>query len=126
MVKIPKPVIGVGKVDSLWFDASLSSDERAGSVARYQGHVRIDSRDAEWFDVSIVDISDNTDWKQTQFNSAVIRRDDLKLGRCDAATVPAWLARVASTLGVTWGAPYVRSGLRGTKRDRIAKWLFGR
>lgn len=118
------PVIGVGRVDSLWFDASISSDERAGTVARYQARVKIDSRDAEWFDVSIVDIKGG-DWRQTQFGSATIISDDLKLGRCDAAGVPAWLAKAASKLGIRWGAPYVRTGLRGTKRDQIAKWLCG-
>lgn len=124
------PVIGIGKVDSLWFDASISSDERAGTVARYQGRVKIDSRAAEWFEVSIVDISGmlqttGEDWKQTQFGSATIGSDDLKLGRCDAAGVPAWLVNAASTLGITWGAPNVRTGLRGTKRDQIGKWLCG-
>lgn len=122
------PVIGVGKVDVLWFDASISSDERAGSVARYQGRVKIDSREKDWFEVSIVDISGmfgDGDWKQTEFTSAKIRTDELELGRCDAAGVPAWLAKAASKLGITWEAPYIRTGFRGTKRDQIAKWLCG-
>ena len=119
-------VIGIGKVDVLWFDASISSDERAGTVSRYQGRVKVDSRDANWFEVSIVDISGvftSGVWRQTQFGSTTITSDDLQLGRCDAAGVPAWLARAASSLGITWEAPYLRSGLRGAKRDRIATWL---
>jgi hypothetical protein len=122
------PVIGVGKVDTLWFDASISSDELAGSVSRYQARVKIDSRDAEWFDASIVDIAGmftSGDWKQTQFGSGTTRIDDLKLGRCEPAGLPAWFARAASKLGITWGTPYVRTGLRGTKRDQVAKWLCG-
>ena len=119
-------VIGIGVVDVLWFDASISSDERAGTVARYQGHVKVDSRDADWFGVAVVDISGVVTggrWKQTVFGSATISSDDLRLGRCDAAGVPAWLARAASSLGIAWEAPYLRTGLRGAKRDRIATWL---
>lgn len=120
------PVIGIGKVDSLWFVASISSDERAGTVSRYQGDVTIDSRKARWFVVSIVDIAGTFDmgaWKQTQFGSGTEPADELKLGRCDPAGVPAWLAKAARKLGITWGVPYIRTGLRGTKRDRIAAWL---
>jgi hypothetical protein len=112
----------------LWFEASISSDERAGTVSRYQGHVKVDSRDAEWFAVSFADIAgvfSRGDMKYTRFDSATLHSDDLKIGRCDAAGIPAWLARVASKLGVTWNEPYVRTGLRGKKRDRIAKWLVG-
>jgi hypothetical protein len=122
------PIIGVGVVDTLWFDASISSEERSGTVSRYQGYVKVDSRDAEWLDVSITDISGT--WttgtmKATRFRSSTIERDELKLGRCDAAGIPAWFAHAADTLDATWQAPSVRSGLRGAKRDRIAKWLSG-
>ncbi|MDQ3340557.1 MAG: hypothetical protein M4D80_35815 [Myxococcota bacterium] len=119
-------VIGIGNVQPLWFDASISSDENAGSVPRYQGHVMIDSRAAEWFRVSITDIADvfgSGGMKHTVFNSAAIHDDDLKLGRCDAAGVPAWLAHAEKTLGIEWGIPYIRTGLRGKKRDQIANWL---
>lgn len=122
------PVLGLGKVDTLWFDASISSDERAGTVARYQGHVKIDSRSARWFQVSLVDISGmfaSGDWRRTQFDGAAIESDELKLGRCDAADLPAWLQRAAHQLGITWGTPFLRTGLRGAKRDRIASWLTG-
>ena len=64
--------------------------------------------------------------KHTELGSAGVRRDELKLGRCDAAGVPAWLAKVASKLGITWGVPYVRTALRGKKRERIVQWLAGK
>lgn len=119
-------MIGLGKVDVLWFDASVSSQERAGSVPRYQGHVKIDSRDATWFAVSLVDIGDSANWKGTDFDHATMRSDHLKLGRSDATGVPAWLARAARRLGIAWDAPYIRTNLRGKKRELIAAWLAAR
>lgn len=121
------PVIGLGEVDVLWFDASISSNERAGSVSRYQGHVKVDSRAKQWFHVSLVDISgtfSGGDWKTTRFDSSVIASDELKLGRCEAAGVPGWLAKAASRLRIVWDTPYIRTGVRGAKRDQIAKWLI--
>jgi hypothetical protein len=120
------PAIGIGKVEPLWFDASICSDARAGTVPRYQGNVMIDSRAARWFRVSITDIAavfEHGGMRHTVFDDAEAPSDDLKLGRCDAAGVPAWLAHTAEKLGIAWGAPSIRTGLRGKKRDQIAKWL---
>jgi hypothetical protein len=122
------PAIGIGEVEPLWFRASISSDERAGTVPRYQGHVMIDSRAAQWFCVSITDIADvfkRGGMRHTMFNNAETQDDALKLGRCDAAGVPAWLAHAADKLGIEWGDPSISTGLRGKKRDQIAKWLNG-
>jgi hypothetical protein len=122
------PIIGIGVVDTLWFSAAISSDERSGSVSRYQGHVKIDGRDADWLVVSMTDISGTFTtgtMKTTQFDNDAIERDELKLGRCDAAGVPAWLANTARTLGVAWEQHYIRTGLRGAKREQISAWLRG-
>ena len=123
------PVIGLGRVETLWFDASINSSEgTGGGVPRVQCHVHVDSRDARWFTVSLTDLGRNTvdDWRHTNFDHEKLSDNSAKLGRCEPREVPAWLRKAAGKLGIAWSAAHVRGGVRGAKRDLVASWLAGK
>lgn len=113
------PLIGVGEVDTLWFQASISSREHTEHrIPRVQANVRVDSRHASPFRVYLT-----ARGKTTQFTGTKLD-DPLELGRCEPAELPGWLAQTAKRLRITWDVHYLRSGLRGGKRDRVASWLM--
>jgi hypothetical protein len=106
----------------LWFDVSFSGTQRDYAV---QGNLAVDSRKVRWYSISI----HGRDY--TSFDSAGNVTDHLKLGSCNIAEVPNWLDRSATKLkletkrGRRWEVGYLRTHLRGAKRDRIALWMFG-
>ncbi|HEY3805221.1 MAG TPA: hypothetical protein VGL61_21575 [Kofleriaceae bacterium] len=118
------PIIGIGGVSLLWFDARIWSREvYAGHTARVQGTISVDSRRTDWFRVYV---SEYGVQGSTRFGSHVAAEDHHGVGACDAADLPAWLAATAKHLRVTWDDYFLSSNLRGTKRERIAAWLDGR
>jgi hypothetical protein len=113
-------MIGLDSAKAVYFVAAISSPATTISI-----RVTIDSRAASWFEVyaSAVDVA-TMDITVTAFTATQLERDELGLGRCAAAELPAWLARTAKRLGLTWSTPeIVRSNVRGAKRERIARWL---
>jgi hypothetical protein len=116
------PVIGVGALPELWFDIGLSSRELTHGVPRIQSHLSIDSRAATWFRVNVAAVH-YLDDGHSSFTATTDQRDDLGIGRCAPAELPAWLPGVARKLRIRWDEPLVSSNLRGAKRDRIAAWL---
>jgi hypothetical protein len=121
------PLIGLGRVDPLWFQASIGSREPGDRVARVQGHVTIDSRRPKWFGVSMArNERGGLTMQHTIFDAITLHSDELGIGRCDAAELPGWLAVIAAKLGVTWDEPRVRTHIRGARRARIAAWLCQR
>ncbi|MDP1829152.1 MAG: hypothetical protein Q8L48_38165 [Archangium sp.] len=63
----------------------------------------------------------------TRFTGAKMLQDDLKLGRCELAALPAWLARAAKKLRVRWDRGGVTTGhLRGKRLEVFLSWLFAK
>jgi hypothetical protein len=64
---------------------------------------------------------------ETSWNDLAIHRDALGFGRPELADLPAYLARAAEKLGVTWSwdEANIMSSLRGKKRDAVLRWLRG-
>lgn len=120
--------IGLGTPEVFWFDASCWSAEPTGRLARYQGHVKVDSRSPRWFSVGMAHVDlrpGNHEYRATHFDNQEAREDSLGLGVCTAEEVPAWLSRTAKKLDVTWDAPHLQSSVRGKKRKVIEDWLRG-
>lgn len=119
------PLLGLGAVDTLWFTIYLTSNDQLDQVARVQGHIGVDSRDANYLHVQVAVRTDPRlpEHAITSFDTTKLYRDDLAVGRCDLTDLPHWLAGVARQLGCTWSPPVPRSNLRGAKRDRLAAWL---
>jgi hypothetical protein len=120
------PIIGIGEVSLLWFDVWLASARiTTNHVPWIQGSIRIDSRSATWFYVHAGTVEPDGGHKGTYFHTDTLARDELGLGRCEAADLPRWLASAAAKLAITWAPFQPRSNLRGKKRERIARWLAG-
>jgi len=91
--------IGLGDAPMLWFAVHLSSRQRNhNGVSRYQGSIRVDSRDATWFHVYLAGVGGTLDRKHSLFGAETRLRDTLRLGRCAPHELPDWLARTAKTL----------------------------
>lgn len=124
------PLIGLGTLDVFWFSAWFGSVElNRSNVPAVQGSVTVDSREVTWFNVwlSRVDPLPAQRSHSTSFSNEQVRRDDLELGTCAPAELPAWLARSAKTLGVSFDPARFqpRTNLRGGKRERLTAWLAG-
>lgn len=124
------PVIGLGTLDLFWFSAWFGSVELNRShVPVLQGSVTVDSREVTWFNVWLTRVEPlpSTRSVGTSFSNEEVRRDDLALGSCAPADLPAWLKRSAKTLGFTFDPARMRprTHLRGAKRDRLHAWLTG-
>jgi hypothetical protein len=120
------PIIGIGEIDELWFDAgTCSAESDPNRVSRVQGGVSIDSRRPAWFHahISVGEgnvfkfVSYGTDWSQAD--------DRWDLGPCVPAELPAWLANAATKLDIVWMPFSPRTNLRGKKRQRLIAWLSG-
>lgn len=119
--------IGVGPLTTFWFRCWLGSTElNRFSVPRIQGNFAIDSRSPDWFSVSLSVVEPGGLRSQhSAFSSEKVYGDSMKLGRCGAEEVPAWLARAARKLKCAWTRPeHASSNLRGKKRDRVIEWLI--
>lgn len=122
--KAGSPALAIAKAIGIegkgfWFKANVSSPESTLSI-----RVIVDSRASKWFEVYASAYEPASgDVHVTSFTAKKLECDEFKIGRCEAADVPAWLAGVAAQLGLTWGTPYVSSSVRGANRDRIASWL---
>jgi hypothetical protein len=120
--------IGIGEVDTFWFSGYLGSTQpNEHRVPHVQSNLTIDSRGGDTFSVSVSRSGGGVSWVGTKFNQDKIHRDDLGLGRCEPDDLPAWLARAATSLDITWGFDEmgIRTNLRGKKRDRLLGWLRG-
>ncbi len=114
--------IGLGTCDELWFQASLTTTR--STQPRFSADIRVDSRKATWFHVSLHRI-DGLDYTgTTSFDAAATQHDELELGRCSAAELPVWLAKIARQLRLQWELTWMRSGHRGANRARIGAWLL--
>ncbi|MBA2542921.1 MAG: hypothetical protein H0V17_24960 [Deltaproteobacteria bacterium] len=117
--------IGVGQLPLFWFWFQLLSvkHNRSG-VPQFQGTVRIDSREDPWFVVEIAKLHHGADRSRdltTRFDIEHLV-DELGIGRCEPAKLPAWLAQAAVTLKTRWGRFYVRTD---ADAKRIENWLLG-
>jgi hypothetical protein len=121
------PIIGLGEVDELWFQAGTSSLESdPGRVSRVQGGVTVDSRKSSWFDAHI-SVGEGNVYTFANYGLDATRDDDrYGLGPCVPAELPAWLAHAATKLGIAWMPFAPRTNLRGKKRERLAAWLAGK
>lgn len=118
------PIIGIGELDELWFDAGTCSAESDPSrVSRVQGGVSIDSRRPAWFHAHI-SVGEGSGYNFASYGFDWSQAGDRwKLGPCVPAELPAWLARAATTLGIEWLPFSPRTNLRGKKRERLNAWL---
>jgi hypothetical protein len=86
--------------------------------------VGVDSRDARWLSVYVSWLHGGI----TDFDDAEVAIDELKVGRCAAEELPAWLVRVARKLRVTWdwSGTRIKTSVRGgAKREQIRSWIRG-
>ena len=122
------PVIGIGKVSTLFFGVRIGSQRKnSNNVPWVQGSIDVDSRTASWFRVWVSTVEPDARGKSTSFGgTGGDMRDELKLGRCQPAELPHWLAATARKLKIDWDEHHVwNSNLRGAKRKRILQWLGG-
>ncbi len=115
--------IGLSDAPVFWFTASIWMQVVESAVSPLQVHVTVDSRKATWFQVDVAKIEGGTIAGYTQFTHDRTT-DGLGLGRCTAAEVPVWLAKVGNKFRARWARPSIASNVRGTKRDQIASWLL--
>ncbi len=118
--------LGLGQLTSFSFSARVGSTQLTGGhVPQIQGSVDFDSTSDEWFSVWLASVDLHGVGRATRFGSKGPGRDGLKLGRCEAADAPVWLAKAAKTLRITWDdSPSVSSSLRGSKRQQVLEWLM--
>ena len=116
-------LIGIPDQPQFWFRARISSAANAGPVPAIQISIDVDTRKASWFEVAVAKIARGDIAGYTSFNQSRLHDDPLRIGRCDAASLPAWLASVAKKLRVTWAPPFVSSKVSGAKLAQIANWL---
>lgn len=124
------PLIGLGPLDVFWFSGWFGSVEKNGNrVPKVQGGLTVDSRHANWFSISLSEVQASfpVHGRRTAFNAEKVHADELGLGTCTPAELPAWLARAMKTLDVTLDAASLspRTHLRGKKRERLIEWLRG-
>ena len=122
------PVIGIGKVSTLFFGVALGSRQKnSNRVPWVQGSIHVDSRTTSWFRVAVSTVDPDGGGKSTRFGgTGDDLHDGLKLGRCQPAELPRWLAATAQKLEIEWEEHNVwNSNLRGAKRERILQWLAG-
>ncbi|MCB9678950.1 MAG: hypothetical protein H6737_27865 [Alphaproteobacteria bacterium] len=118
--------IGFEGLSSFWVGVTFGSRELSGGVPRFQGHIRVDSRNADWFAVHLSEVPDDRLLRRSSFSATKVFADEHGLGVCTPDELPAWLARAAEALGVEWSdGVHIASSLRGKARDRIRVWLFG-
>jgi hypothetical protein len=119
------PVIGIGTVATLWFTARVESTQLTPiKHPRAYVEIAIDSRQATWLDARFR-VTSSQQSLGTYFTHDTVRCDELAIGRCAAAELPQWIAKVSVKYRVDWAPVTIRSNVRGTKRDRIATWLLG-
>lgn len=107
-----------------WHLASLELNK--GNVPLYQCDVVVDSTAPVWFRVDVVHVAGLLKRRSTTFGAAGAPTvDELGLGRCEPAELPAWFAKAARTLQVKWRVTVSHSTLRGAKRQRAAAWMEG-
>ncbi len=111
-------------VKELKVHVMLRSESRnAQNVSGYQGSIDIDSRAARWFHVSLSRVA-LANITTTYFTTDSLT-DRLKVGRCEAQELPAWLAKAQQKLKVRWSkTPHFHGSLRGKKRQAFIDWLF--
>lgn len=116
--------LGFGRPKVFWFDAYLGSTTllMPNNVPLYQGYLTVDSRRPDWFSLSVTRLEEQLGLTCTAFSRAR-EQDDLGLGVCEAAELPAWLARAAAQLETEWTVS-LRSSLRGKKRQTLERWLL--
>ncbi|AKQ65377.1 hypothetical protein A176_002289 [Myxococcus hansupus] len=123
--------LGFAELDTFWFTESWGDafhGEEGGLMFRaYNGHIRVDSRNPVWFQVSLSrrEVPLSGDWSDTRFDNEKLHEDVLGVGACEPLQLPAWIARAARQLGTEWdfSESPPRTNLRGKKRDRLAEWL---
>jgi hypothetical protein len=97
--------------------------------SRYEGMVTLDSKKAKWLSVFLRNptgpvVTDFLRRPTTEFDNEGLRSDDLKLGACELAELPAWLARAEKKLKVRWRTDPAVLDLRKADAARITEWLF--
>lgn len=116
------PVLALAKViglaqapDVFWFRFRLASDDGARvAMSRYQGNVRVDSREEPWFECWLSGEQD------TRFDDTRVVADGLGIGACKAEDLPRYLAFTANRLGFRWQPFFVHAS---AERERITEWL---
>lgn len=119
--------LGLGDLKAFWYRKYLGSTAlNPFNVPVFQGSVGFDSREADWMHCSVSQMHPGgLRSGSTHFTATKVYADTLKLGRCAAEEVPAWLAAAAKTHAFTWNfdGSTPSSNLRGKKRDRVVEWL---
>ncbi len=116
--------LGLGRLAELWFSFQLFSISRnQAGVPRFQGFVRVDSREERWFTVQLEQVHPGVDRakdRATRFDlSGGI--DQLAVGHCTAIDLAIWLRNCADKLKITWDRFLVRTNADATK---ISNWLI--
>lgn len=116
--------LGLGRLDEMWFSFQLMSTEaHHAGLPRYQGRVRIDSREDPWFAVELQFVKagpDRSHDKVTRFD-LVTTHDEIGIGRCQPAELPAWLRSIAGMLKLSWNKYLIRTNADPKK---IETWLI--
>jgi hypothetical protein len=108
---------------SLAFDVILDSvEESDDGRPLVEGLLWVDSRRAAWMGATLKRPGrvGGTSW-----TTGGVVEDALGVGSAEAAELPAWVARAATRLGITFQLEPRAPSLRGRERERIAAWLRG-
>ncbi len=116
--------LGLGRLPELWFSFQVFSTARnQAGVPRFQGFVRVDSREDRWFTVHLEHVHPGVDRSKdraTRFDlSGGI--DELAIGHCTPLDLVIWLRSSAHKLKITWDRFLVRTNADATK---ISTWLI--
>jgi len=116
--------LGLGRLSELWFSFQLfSSSRNQAGVPRFQGFVRVDSREERWFRVQLEQVHPSVDRSKdraTRFDLAG-GVDELGVGHCTPIDLPSWLRHCSTTLKISWERFLVRTTADAAK---ISAWLI--
>jgi hypothetical protein len=114
--------LGFGRPKAFWFRYDLGTVERSpnGYNPRFRFIAEVDSRDNDWFSVSVYEVEAN---RRTRFGDRTVVVDELGLGTSELEKLPDWLATIAKKLQCEWGDSHISSSLRGKKRADLVRWF---
>ncbi len=120
--------LGFRELDLFWFQAQLvSRTNREAPGDCYQVRLSVDSRSAAWFKVALSGAVDSVRAPPpfTLFSSDKVHFDKLRVGTCEPAGLPRWLATTGAKLGMPWdfNRMTLQTHLRERERDRLERWL---
>jgi hypothetical protein len=114
------------KDKTFWFRFTFWSKEvMRNGMSKVQGGALVDSRQADWFRLSMTQEIENSKSQWTRIRCDKLVKDDFGLGLCELKLMPIWISNTAAQLKIHFEIEVVSASVRGKKRDALAQWLVG-